>query len=95
LTVAGVFQSTVTVERCVREWRAVLQALPLYSERIAVYSCKALKEYKDTCFAAYQGIVQPHSEDRRICSAAWLKDEDISRFLKYAACSSWSGRVSF
>jgi exocyst complex component 4 len=87
--------STVTVERCVREWRAVLQALPLYSERIAVYSCKALKEYKDTCFAAYQGLVQPHSEDRRICSAAWLKDEDISRFLKYAACSSWSGRVSF
>ncbi|RZC35473.1 exocyst complex component 4 [Asbolus verrucosus] len=74
--------STVTVERCIREWRAVLQALPLYSERIAVYSCKALKEYKETCFAAYQGIVQPHSEDRRICSAAWLKDEDISRFLK-------------
>lgn len=44
--------------------------------------CAALKEYKDTCYAAYQGIVQPHSEDRRICSAAWLKDEDISRFLK-------------
>ncbi|KAJ3640807.1 hypothetical protein Zmor_027347 [Zophobas morio] len=74
--------STVTVERCIREWKAVLQAIPSYSERIAVYSCKALKEYKDTCFAAYQGIVQPHSEDRRICSAAWLKDEDISRFLK-------------
>ncbi|EEZ97195.1 Exocyst complex component 4-like Protein [Tribolium castaneum] len=74
--------STASVERCIREWKAVLQALPIYSERIAVYSCKALKEYKDTCFAAYSGIVQPHSEDRRICSAAWLKDEDISRFLK-------------
>ncbi|KAJ8961977.1 hypothetical protein NQ314_005758 [Rhamnusium bicolor] len=74
--------STVTVERCIREWKAVLQALPLYSEKIAGYSFKALKEYKDTCDAAYRGIVQPHSEDRRICSAAWLKDDDISRFLK-------------
>ncbi|KAL1506092.1 hypothetical protein ABEB36_005520 [Hypothenemus hampei] len=74
--------STVTVERCIREWKAVLHALPLYSEKIAEYSIKALKEYKDTCYAAYRGIVQPHSEDKRICSAAWLKDEDINRFLK-------------
>ncbi|CAG9772580.1 unnamed protein product [Ceutorhynchus assimilis] len=74
--------STVTVERFIREWKAVLQALPLYSEKIAEYSVKALKEYKDTCVAAYRGIVQPHSEDKRICSAAWLKDEDINRFLK-------------
>jgi hypothetical protein len=27
--------------------------------------------------------VQPDSEDKRICSAAWLKDEDISRFIKW------------
>ncbi|XP_074041952.1 exocyst complex component secretory 8 [Leptinotarsa decemlineata] len=74
--------STVTVERCIREWKVVLNSLPLYSERIAEYSCKALKEYKDTCNAAYRGIVQPHSEDKWICSAAWLKDDDISRFLK-------------
>lgn len=80
--ILNIFQSTVTVERCIREWKAVLQSLPLYSEKIAEYSCKALKEYKDTCNAAYRGIVQPHSEDRRICSAAWLKDDDISRFLK-------------
>lgn len=38
--------------------------------------------FRDTCQAAYRGIVQPHPEDRRICSAAWLKDEDINRFLK-------------
>ncbi|CAH0552753.1 unnamed protein product [Brassicogethes aeneus] len=75
-------ESCVTVERCIREWRTVLNALPLYSEQIAVFSYNALKEYKDTCNAAYRGIVQPYSEDKRICSAAWLKDEDISRFLK-------------
>ncbi|XP_030764843.1 exocyst complex component 4 [Sitophilus oryzae] len=74
--------STVTVERCIREWKAVLQSLPLYSEKIAEYSVLALREYKDTCYAAYRGIVQPYSEDKRICSAAWLKDEDINRFLK-------------
>ncbi|CAH1993571.1 unnamed protein product [Acanthoscelides obtectus] len=74
--------NTVTVERCIREWKAVLQALPLYGDKIAEYSYKALREYKDTCYAVYRGIVQPHTEDRRICSAAWLKDEDISRFLK-------------
>lgn len=74
--------SAVTVERCMREWKAILHSLPLYSEKIAEYSVKALREYKDTCYAAYRGIVQPHSEDRRICSAAWLKDDDINRFLK-------------
>ncbi|XP_072398045.1 exocyst complex component 4 [Diabrotica undecimpunctata] len=75
--------STVTVERCIREWKAVLKALPLYSEMVAGYSSKALKEYKETCDMAYRRIVQPQSEDsRKICSAAWLKDDDISRFLK-------------
>ncbi|KAF5272310.1 hypothetical protein FQR65_LT04968 [Abscondita terminalis] len=74
--------SAVTVESCIREWRELLRTLPVYSEHLLKSVCTALKEYKDTCLAAYQGIVQPHSEDRRICSAAWLKDEDISRFLK-------------
>ncbi|KAG5886302.1 hypothetical protein JTB14_035715 [Gonioctena quinquepunctata] len=74
--------STVAVERCIREWKTILTSLPNYSETIAEYSCKALKEYRDTCDAAYKGIVQPHSEDKWICSATWLRDEDISRFLK-------------
>ncbi|KAB0800327.1 hypothetical protein PPYR_06067 [Photinus pyralis] len=74
--------SAITVEKCIREWRELLRTLPSYSEQLLKSVCIALKEYKDTCLAAYQGIVQPHSEDRRICSAAWLKDEDISRFLK-------------
>ncbi|XP_050293631.1 exocyst complex component 4 [Anthonomus grandis grandis] len=74
--------STVAVERCIREWKKVLQSLPLFSEKIAEFSVKALKEYRDACYSAYKEMVHPHSEDRRICSAAWLKDEDINRFLK-------------
>ncbi|KAI4457823.1 exocyst complex component 4 [Holotrichia oblita] len=74
--------SVVTVEKTVTQWQAILQALPMYGEHIVKYACDALKEFRDTCHAAYRGIVQPHTEDRRICSAAWLKDDDISRFLK-------------
>lgn len=70
------------MEKCICQWQDLLKSLPLYSEKIAEYAYNALKEYKETCYAAYQGIVQPHSEDKRICSAAWLKDADISRFLK-------------
>lgn len=65
-----------------RQWHNLLTALPLYSEKIAENSYSVLKDYKETCYAAYQGIVQPHSEDKRICSTSWLNDEDISRFLK-------------
>ncbi|XP_025829668.1 exocyst complex component 4 isoform X3 [Agrilus planipennis] len=74
--------STVNVEKIIRKWTDYWQALPLYGEDIVRSVSIALREYRETCHAAYQGIVQPHSEDRRICSAAWLKDEDISRFLK-------------
>ncbi|KAK9744568.1 hypothetical protein QE152_g7591 [Popillia japonica] len=74
--------SVVTVEKTVTQWQGILQALPMYGEHIVKYACDALREFRDTCHAAYRGIVQPHTEDRRICSAAWLKDDDISRFLK-------------
>ena len=30
----------------------------------------------------FRGLVQPDAEDKRIISAQWAKDEDISRFLK-------------
>ena len=38
--------------------------------------------FKEICGAAYRGLVQPDAEDKRIISAQWAKDEDISRFLK-------------
>ncbi|XP_022913128.1 exocyst complex component 4 [Onthophagus taurus] len=74
--------STVTIEKTLKCWLSILDSLPMYGELVVKYTTEALREYKDTCQAAYSGIVQPHSEDKRICSAAWLKDDDISRFLK-------------
>nr|CAD7403523.1 unnamed protein product [Timema cristinae] len=75
-------QSTVTVERCIQDLKELMQALPAYAEHFLTIICNILCNYRETCQAAYRGIVQPDSEDKRICSAAWLKDEDISRFIK-------------
>ncbi|XP_043651590.1 exocyst complex component 4 isoform X6 [Drosophila teissieri] len=75
-------QSTVMVERRLMETRNLIQDLPCYSEDLLKMVCALLKAYREICQAAYRGIVQPDSEDKRIYSVAWLKDEDISRFLK-------------
>lgn len=47
-----------------------------------------LLRYCETCQAAYRGLVQPDSEDKRVISATWAKDEDIHRFLRYFSISS-------
>ncbi|XP_026850554.1 exocyst complex component 4 isoform X5 [Drosophila persimilis] len=75
-------QSTVMVERRLMETKSLIHDLPCYSEDLLKMVCALLKAYREICQGAYRGIVQPDSEDRRIYSVAWLKDEDISRFLK-------------
>ncbi|KAH8414099.1 hypothetical protein KR222_006802 [Zaprionus bogoriensis] len=75
-------QSTVMVERRLMETKNLIEDLPCYSEELLKMVCALLKAYREICQAAYRGIVQPDSEDKRIYSVAWLKDEDISRFLK-------------
>lgn len=67
----------------VTETRNLIQDLPDYSEDLLKMVCSLLKTYRETCQAAYRGIVQPETEDKRIYSVAWLKDDDITRFLKY------------
>ena len=47
-----------------------------------------LYSYSETCQAAYRGLVQPDSEDKRVISATWAKDEDINRFLR--SLPSWT-----
>lgn len=75
-------QSTVLVENKITETRNLIQDLPDYSEELLKTVCSLLKAYRESCQVAYRGIVQPETEDKRIFSVAWLKDEDISRFLK-------------
>lgn len=66
----------------ITETKSLIQDLPNYSEDLLKMVCSLLKTYRETCQAAYRGIVQPETEDKRIYSVAWLKDEDICRFLK-------------
>ena len=40
----------------------------------------SLQDYKETCFAYYKSLVMADSDDKRIISANWAKDEDINRY---------------
>ncbi|XP_070492130.1 exocyst complex component 4 [Chironomus tepperi] len=75
-------QSCRVVENLIVETKQLIQDLPLYHEDLLKNVCSLLKTYRETCQAAYRGIVQPETEDKRIYSVTWLKDDDISRFLK-------------
>lgn len=75
-------QSSVSVWQIIEELRWLLGALPLFADHFVSKMCNTLMNYRETCQAAYRGITQPDSEDKRIISATWAKDEDISRFLR-------------
>lgn len=75
-------QSTVQVSDSIRELELLLDSLPHHKIQILEILIGLIRGYTETCYAAYRGIVQPEPEDKRLCSAAWLKDEDINRFLK-------------
>lgn len=75
-------QSCRVVENLIAETKHLVEDLPSYHDDLLKNVCALLKTYRETCQAAYRGIVQPETEDKRIYSVAWLKDEDISRFLK-------------
>jgi len=66
------------VERRLMETKNLIQDLPCYSEDLLKMVCALLKAYREICQAAYRGIVQPDSEDKRIYSVAWL-NELVSR----------------
>ena len=74
--------STVSVKASIDNLSEMMVTLPLYSHHFLTITCNVLMQYKEICGAAYRGLVQPDAEDKRIISAQWAKDEDISRFLK-------------
>ena len=117
-------ESAVLVDVATRDLRALMQAMPDYSNIFLGYICNYLSAFKDACTDAYNGIVEttaqagtasslgggglqsnypnamsPNAEgeqqqqqhhhhassstSRRIISANWAKDEDITRLLKF------------
>jgi len=81
-------QSTVQVYRCQTELKILMEALPQFAQHFLGIACNMLFRYSETCQAAYRGLVQPDSEDKRVISATWAKDEDINRFLR--SLPSWT-----
>ncbi|CAH1783447.1 unnamed protein product [Owenia fusiformis] len=77
-----ILQSTVAVYRNILKLRDLMNDLPDYADQFLHMICKILEDYKETCNQAYKGIVSAESEDQRIISATWAKDEDISRLLR-------------
>lgn len=80
-------QSTVTVDESIGELQELMLALPDYADQFLTMVCNVLREYRDKCTSAYRDIVQHGADDRRVISAMWAKDEDISRFLR--SLPSW------
>ncbi|XP_038070549.1 exocyst complex component 4-like isoform X2 [Patiria miniata] len=74
--------STVIIDHAISDLRQLMMDLPTYADQFLNMICNILQEYKDTCYAIYRGLVQPESEDKRIVSASWLKDEDINQCLR-------------
>lgn len=74
-------QSALCVDHSLQGLQELMHALPMYTDHFLSLACTILQNYKETSQVAYRGIVQPESEDKRIISATWAKDEDISRFL--------------
>ena len=76
-------QSTVAVAKNVNELHSLMKDLPDYADQFLNMICKVLQEYRETCHGSYKSIVLSDSEEKRIISATWAKDEDIQRFLRY------------
>jgi len=86
--VRPLLQSTVQVQRCQTELKMLMNALPQFAQYFLKIACNMLYRYSETCQGAYRGLVQPDSEDKRVISATWAKDEDIHRFLR--SLPSWT-----
>jgi len=77
-----ILQSTLIIEKALHDLKELMLALPMYADDFLTFICNLLSSYKEACFSAYRAIVQTESEDKRIISATWAKDEDISRSLR-------------
>ncbi|GFO03009.1 exocyst complex component 4, partial [Plakobranchus ocellatus] len=74
--------SAVTVDSSIQELQELMHDLPDYADQFLNMICNVLRDYRDKCNSAYRDIVQHGSDEKRVISALWAKDDDISRFLR-------------
>jgi exocyst complex component 4 len=75
-------QSTVAVVESIKTVMEMVERLWLWRESFAEKTHEHLKQYFETCQAAYRGLTQPDSEDKRVRSAVLARDDDLARQLK-------------
>lgn len=87
-------QSTVLLDKSLRELQERMLALPMYSDQFLGIICSIVNNYKETCQAAYKSIVKPERrviqadiKDKGVISYNWINDADVNRLLRGLA--SW------
>ncbi|XP_055937333.1 exocyst complex component 4-like [Argiope bruennichi] len=78
----SILKSTLALNSCLMEMEEYVNALPDYSSYFLQLICHVLQSYKDLSYGAYKSLIYPDSEDQRIFSLTWTRDEDISRLLR-------------
>ncbi|GIY18448.1 exocyst complex component 4 [Caerostris extrusa] len=78
----AILKSTLVLNSCLTEMEEYINALPDYSSYFLQLICHVLQSYKNLSNSAYKSLIYPDSEDQRIFSLTWTRDEDISRLLR-------------
>ena len=73
--------STVIIIQCINDMRQLMHKLPLNCEELLLMINELLAGYRENCLTIYKMIVEKE-EEKKIISANWARDEDISRCLK-------------
>lgn len=94
--VRPLLQSVLLIDRCIQDLRNLMKCLPLFADDFLSLIVNLLSSYVQQVTLVYKSIIQPDSSDghhhhqgtassasdKRIISASWAKDDDISRLLK-------------
>ena len=78
----SLLQSTVVADKCMWFLYDLTCSLDSYHDHFLTMACSLLQEYKEMSSQSYRGVVQPESEDQRIYSASWVRDNDVNEFLQ-------------
>lgn len=77
----SLLQSTVVADQCMWFLFDLTCSLDSYHDHFLTMACSLLQEYKEMSTQSYRGVVQPNSEDQRILSATWVKDNEVNDFF--------------
>ena len=78
----SLLQSTVVADQCMWFLYDLTCSLDSYHDHFLTMACSLLQEYKEMSIQSYRGVVQPSTEEHRIYSAFWVKENEVNNFLQ-------------